>query len=102
MKICKKCNQEFDKSLLSWQNFKNGTKHLREECPNCRSFIRFAVQPLDLNSVDEFVFTFGKFKGKKISEVDHNYLSWCANNFDNNLGEKIRNYCNKNKIKYGN
>lgn len=57
------------------QTFKNGTNHLRRYCKNCNKFFGFIQQELK----DDYILHFGKYKGKKLNEVDDSYLEWLLN-----------------------
>lgn len=39
---CKNCGAQG--ILVGWQIFKNGTKHIRSECPKCHRFCGFLEQ----------------------------------------------------------
>lgn len=38
--------------MLSWQEFSNGTVHLRAECPECKRYIKYLPQRNTLSGVD--------------------------------------------------
>jgi len=46
---------------------------------------------------DNFIFTFGKHKGKKICNVPAQYLLWAERNIEN-LSQRIRDYIDENRI----
>lgn len=49
------------------------------------------------------ILTFGKFKGKDVSEVDDGYLLWCLKNFDRShwLGVVTRELLHRNMVEAG-
>ena len=55
------------------QKFKNGTIHLRQECPRCGKFFGYKQKPVDKET---FIFYFGKYKGLKLNDVPESYLKW--------------------------
>ncbi len=45
--------------------------------------VKHAATKAEKSRPGQTVITFGKHKGKKISEVEKDYLKWCVENFDN-------------------
>jgi len=86
-------NQKIIKKI---QTFKNGTNHLRTECENCKKFLGYKQQPIS----DDYTFPFGKYMGKKISEVEPNYLLWLLAQdwVKNNLKQKIHEHIKRSNI----
>lgn len=64
----------------------NGIKHVGAYCVDCEKWLRWLpadneesvkkIADEGLQKVGEFVLTFGKFKGKKLSECTTDYLKW--------------------------
>ena len=57
-----------------YQTFKNGTKHLRQSCRSCNKFLGFKQQPISL----DYELPFGKHKGKRLKDIDRDYLIWLS------------------------
>lgn len=70
------------------QTFKNGTVHIRLECANCNSFIKWKPKPLD-----DFKLWFGKYKNEKLKHIPNDYLLWyIRNGKDQKLIKKLNEY----------
>jgi len=85
------CNHEEVKETI--QIFKNGTKHIRLNCLKCGKFLGYKQQKIE---PEKYVFHFGKYKGKKLIEVEEHYLIWLLNQdwVKNNLKEAIKIFLN--------
>lgn len=85
------CNHEEVKETI--QIFKNGTKHIRINCLKCGKFLGYKQQTIE---PEKYVFHFGKYKGKKLIEVEEHYLVWLLNQdwVKNNLKEAIKIFLN--------
>jgi len=58
--------------------FKNGITHIRVECVECKKFIKWKPQPVNL-----FKLWFGIYKGVPLQNVPYDYLNWLLNNHSN-------------------
>jgi hypothetical protein len=56
--------------------FKNGTDHLKAVCNACDKYIKFIPLSEELPTH----LSFGKYKGKRIDEVETNYLIYLQDN----------------------
>tara|TARA_R100000388_G_scaffold94681_1_gene82745 strand:+ start:1223 stop:1492 length:270 start_codon:yes stop_codon:yes gene_type:complete len=79
------------KLIESIQVFKNGTQHIRKNCETCGKFLGYKQQEID---PEKYIFHFGKYKGKKLIDVEEHYLNWLRNQdwVKNNLKTAINNY----------
>lgn len=71
---CKQCGIHFERE--AGIKYKSG-KHIRLDCPVCKSFVRFLQQPIP--DAGHEIMAFGKYKGKAIYEIfaiDSNYILW--------------------------
>jgi RNase P subunit RPR2 len=87
IEVCKKCGTVIE----SWKEipkvFSNGTNHIELRCPDCQWFYKYKPQNND------FELWFGKYKGKKVSEVlieDYDYLWWLLENSDEKFSNKLQ------------
>lgn len=67
--------------------YRNAVTHHELNCACSRSAIANVGK---LTRPDDFVFYFGKHKGKKITEVPMDYLLWAAANIDGRTQVKIK------------
>jgi hypothetical protein len=85
--ICNHCGHEEEKQYIIINSA--GIEHLRADCAKCGRYKRFVPQDKPLS---EWVMPFGKYKGKKLKEIDYDYLWWGAENITGNSGKKITAY----------
>lgn len=86
---CNRCNKEIE-PITEEKTFANGTKHIGATCPLCKRFIKWLPQ-----EPNNDMLYFGKYKGKRMSEVvifDPDYLHWLCEETDK---AKIRNLIEK-------
>ena len=69
------CNCSEAEKIEKIQTFKNGTKHLRQECKECGKFLGYKQQEVSL----DYVLPYGKFKGSKLEDIPIDYLRWLYN-----------------------
>lgn len=70
------------------QEFKNGTVHLRINCAACNTYLRYDPSVKD----EDFKMPFGKYKGKKISEMcalDRAYSEWLSRATKDNISKRV-------------
>lgn len=66
------------------QIFKDGTKHIRQNCKKCFHFIGFKESVSD----DDFVMPMGAHRGKKMTDLPKEYLQWMMGS---TLGNNLKN-----------
>lgn len=54
--------------------------HLGEYCTSCGKHQRWLPKDVTLDRAREFVMPFGKHKGKKLKDIDDEYLDWLYEN----------------------
>lgn len=100
---CRFCgNKEFN---YTEKIFKNGTKHIQQDCSACGKFNGYKRQNMDPN---DFVMPYGKYKGHKLGDIvlrDRLYFNWMLENTESvaivdRLVEVLD--CLESSQKYGN
>ena len=79
--ICKKCG------VIAFPSLEVRGKHIRANCSSCGSYIKFLPQE------GEYIFYFGKHKGKTLEEVareECTYIEWCLKNYEGKKRIKLR------------
>ena len=80
-----RCCDNFE-LVENYQTFKNGTKHIRMKCKACNKFLGYKQQKLPL----DYVLHFGKHKGKRVKDIDREYLQWLHKQNIKTLAENIK------------
>ena len=77
--ICKYCQTEVE-AVTEEKIFANKTKHISASCPLCKRWLKYLPQ-----EENNDVLYFGKYEGKRMSEVvltDPDYLHWLCEETD--------------------
>lgn len=73
--LCFKCDKEVE-IKTSFKIMRNGTEHIEARCLQCNKFLKYLPQKKDV------ILTFGKHKGKKLTEIIEkypDYTKWLKN-----------------------
>lgn len=83
-KFCSKCGCITTTNEIE-QTFKNGTKHIRQECNICGYFFKYKQQ-----KVKSYILHFGMYRGTELKKIETNYLTWLLD--ENFVKENVKDY----------